>query len=228
MAAASFAALYAEHAPRVRRALVVAGAGPEAAADITQEAFARTYARWRRVRAGTNPAGYVFRIAFRELRQRGHLPEGPDGDAAAELTSSEASGPETQALAKVAAGAALRAIEAMPPRRRACALLVLAAGLTAEDAGRALGIAAVTVRVQVHRARTELVALPALAPDECLQLVGVGGAGGGDLVAASPVGGQLSAASRPAAGGAGAPTPPLGTRPPGPGNRAAEPAPPSR
>jgi len=37
----------------------------------------------------------------------------------------------------------------------------LAAGLTAEEAGQALGIA---VRVQVHRARAELLTLPALAP----------------------------------------------------------------
>ncbi len=43
------------------------------------------------------------------------------------------------ALAHVAADAALLAIGMMPPRRRACALLVLAAGLTANEAGQALG-----------------------------------------------------------------------------------------
>jgi len=48
-------------------------------------------------------------------------------------------------------------------RRRACALLVLAAGLTSEEAGDALGLAPATVRVQVHRARAELRAMPALA-----------------------------------------------------------------
>jgi len=50
----------------------------------------------------------------------------------------------------------------MPPLRRAYALLVLAAGLTAEGAGQALGIATSTVRVQVHRAPAELLALPGL------------------------------------------------------------------
>ena len=58
----------------------------------------------------------------------------------------------------------------MPPRRRACALLVLAAGLTAEEAGPALGIAASTVRVQVHRARADLLALPALAAAEVVEV----------------------------------------------------------
>ena len=166
MVADSFAVLYAEQSARVRRALVLAGADLETAADVTQEAFARTYARWRRVRTGTNPAGYVFRVAFRELRRRGRLPDEPDGDEAAGWEPSPGHGPEEQALARVAADVALLAISCMPPRRRACALLVLAAGLTAEEAGEALGIAPSTVRVQVHRARGDLIALPALASAE--------------------------------------------------------------
>ena len=170
MDAPSFAALYAEHAARVRRALVLAGADQETAADVAQEAFARTYARWRRVRTGTNPAGYVYRVAFRELRRRGHLPERPDGDEAANQVVLDQHGPEERALAAVAADAALVSIRTMPPRRRACALLVLTAGLTAEEAGQALGIAASTVRVQVHRARGELLTLPALARAEVLKV----------------------------------------------------------
>jgi RNA polymerase sigma-70 factor (ECF subfamily) len=162
--APSFASLYAEQAARVRRALILSGATAEVAEDVAQEAFARTYARWRRVSGGTNPAGYVFRVAFRELRRRGHLPDEPDGDATATATPADGHGPDEQALASVAADAARLAIGSMPPRRRACALLVLAAGLTAEEAADALGIAASTVRVHVHRARAQLVALPALAP----------------------------------------------------------------
>jgi len=149
----------------VRRALILSGADGETAADVAQEAFARTYARWRQVRVGTNPAGYVYRAAFRELRRRGHLPDRPDGDAAADGTATDGHGPEERALASVAAIAARAAIRAMPPRRRACALLVLAAGLTAEEAGQALGIAPSTVRVQVHRARACLLTLPELAGD---------------------------------------------------------------
>lgn len=172
MGSDSFAALYAEQSARVRRALVLAGADPEVAADVSQEAFARTFARWRRVRTGTNPAGYVFRVAFRELRRRGHLPADPDGDAAAETMACGGTGPEAQALAHIAADAAMVVIGDMPPRRRACALLVLAAGLTAEEAGSSLGITASTVRVQVHRARSELLALPALAVPQVAEATG--------------------------------------------------------
>lgn len=173
MAPPSFAALYAEQSARVRRALVLAGADPELAADVAQEAFARTYARWRRVSAGANPAGYVFRVAFRELRRRGHLPDDPDGDLAAESTPSHDHGPEELALTSVAADAALLSITAMPPRRRACALLVLAGGLSAVEAGAALGLAPATVRVHVHRARLDLLALPSLAPPGGAEVAGV-------------------------------------------------------
>ncbi|MEJ7765864.1 MAG: sigma factor-like helix-turn-helix DNA-binding protein, partial [Acidimicrobiales bacterium] len=106
----------------------------------------------------------------REMRRRGHLPYEPDGDAAADAAITAGAGPEEQALATVAADAALLAIAAMPARRRACALLVLAAGLTAEEAAADLGIAASTVRVQVHRARADLVSLPALAPPEVAEV----------------------------------------------------------
>lgn len=193
MTGPSFASLYAEHALRVRRALVLSGASSDVAEDVAQEAFARTYARWRRVRSGTNPAGYVFRVAFRELRRRGHLPDDPDGDAAAETQPSHGDGPEAQALAHVAAAAALAAIEAMPPRRRACALLVLAAGLTSEEAGDALGIAPSTVRVHVHRARAQLAALPALAPDTDTAPVEPAGA-----TAPQPAGSPVTPAGAPA------------------------------
>ena len=58
-----FAELFHTQYPRVVRALVLAGAAD--AEDIAQEAFARTLRHWRRVRTGANPAGYVFRVAFR-------------------------------------------------------------------------------------------------------------------------------------------------------------------
>ena len=111
---------------------------------------------------GHQPGLLCVPAAFRELRRRGHLPDRPDGDAAADSTASDGHGPEERALASVAA-AAHAAIRAMPPRRRACALLVLAAGLTAEETGQALGITPSTVRVQVHQARARLLDLPELA-----------------------------------------------------------------
>jgi RNA polymerase sigma factor (sigma-70 family) len=49
------------------RALELAGAPRPAAEDVAQEAFARMLTHWRRVRTGSNPAGYAYRTAFRLL-----------------------------------------------------------------------------------------------------------------------------------------------------------------
>ncbi|MCA1692656.1 MAG: hypothetical protein LC733_10840 [Actinobacteria bacterium] len=55
--------------------MVLTGARRDDAEDVAQEAFARTLSRWRRVRTGSNPPGYVYRVAFRLLRRAQPHPE---------------------------------------------------------------------------------------------------------------------------------------------------------
>ncbi|HWW52234.1 MAG TPA: sigma-70 family RNA polymerase sigma factor [Acidimicrobiales bacterium] len=136
------------HYPRLVRALVLAGSSGAAAEDIAQEAFARTFRHWRRVRRGTNPPGYLYRVAFRLLRRRGLLPTTALDEAALPV-----SGPEDAAVFHADLERLLRA---MPPRRRACAILCLALGLTPTDAAEALRIAPGTVRKQLELARATL------------------------------------------------------------------------
>lgn len=128
--------------------MTLAGSSTPTAEDIAQEAFARTFRHWRRVRHGTNPPGYLYRIAFRLLQRRGLLPT-----TALDETSLPVSGPEDAAVAQVDLERVLRA---MPPRRRACAILCLALGLTPTDAAEALRIAPGTVRKQLELARATL------------------------------------------------------------------------
>ena len=144
-----FVELYRAHYPRLVGALGLAGAGHAQAQDLAQEAFARTYGHWRRVRRGSNPAGYVYTIAFRLVRRRVQGWDGPldDNGAAA------ASGDEE---ARVEAMTVSAAIAAMPPRRRACATLCFSLGFTGPEAAGILGIEASTVRAQLHRARADL------------------------------------------------------------------------
>ena len=59
-----FVATYKEHYPRLVRAPEFSGANRSTAEDVTQEAFARALGHCGRVRRGTNPAGYVHRVAF--------------------------------------------------------------------------------------------------------------------------------------------------------------------
>jgi len=144
-----FAELFRVHYPRLIRALQLAGVRPSEAEDIAQESFARVLRRWRQVRSGTNPPGYLFRIAFRLVRRRGLLPTSPLDE---QLPSTS---PPTDEQAAVKADVD-RALAVMPPRRRACVVLCWMSGLTSVDAAEALGIAAGTVRKQLELARQQL------------------------------------------------------------------------
>ena len=143
-----FVDLFTAQYPKLVGVLRVAGAVDHATAeDIAQESFARTLGHWRRVRQGTNAAGYVFRVAFRLLRKRGGLPTSPLDDVDVPSTD-----PSTEDTA-VDTVLATNALAAMPPRRRACAALCFYLGFTSEEAAGILGIDAATVRTHLERAR---------------------------------------------------------------------------
>jgi len=154
-----FVDLFTAHYPKLVGVLRVAGAIDRAAAeDVAQEAFARTLGHWRRVRHGVNPAGYVYRVAFRLLGKRGRLPTSPLDDADVPVAGTST---EDTAVANVSAG---RALEAMPPRRRACAALCWYLGFTSEEAADILGIDAATVRTHLERARQAAAPAPTSTP----------------------------------------------------------------
>jgi RNA polymerase sigma factor (sigma-70 family) len=159
---------YQVHYPRLVRALTLAGAAPPVAEDLAQEAFARMLTHWRRVRRGSSPAGYAYRTGFRLLHRsrrgrRGldlaaqfpshfHPGEGiRDGNFNAAATA--VPGPEGLVTTRLAVQATLAA---MPPRRRACAVMCLVVGLSTADVAAALGIAEGTVRKQLSEARDDL------------------------------------------------------------------------
>jgi RNA polymerase sigma factor (sigma-70 family) len=114
--------------------------------DLAQEALARTLVRWRRVRRGTNPAGYVYRVAFRLLARRWRRQE-PAHLAADEW---QVPGPQGEATTRVAVESVF---DAMPPRRRLVATLCLVVGCSTAEAAKTVGIAEGTVRKHVEEAR---------------------------------------------------------------------------
>lgn len=139
--------MYEAQYGRLVRALEMGGLDRAAAEDVAQEAFARTLGHWRRVRLGTNPAGYVYRVAFR-LARRTFRREGPL-DYEPESADDVAGGVATRT-------AVVAALAAMPPRRRACAVMCLMSGLSTKEAAHSLGIAEGTVRKQLELARASL------------------------------------------------------------------------
>lgn len=146
---ADFVDLYRGHYPRLVSALRLAGAPDVQAQDLVQEAFARTFRHWRRVRSGSNPRGYVTTVAFRLFRRRHDL-----SDSAPALDTDGAL-PSHETLVVTRAGIEA-ALAAMPARRRACAALCLYLGVAVDDAAESLGITPSTVRVQLHHARQDL------------------------------------------------------------------------
>lgn len=144
-----FVACYQAHYRLVTRALRLAGADSATAEDLAQEAFARALPHWRRVRRGANPAGYIYRSAFRLLQRaerRRSRPEHLPGPI-------HAGGTEQDATTTVSVQVVLAR---MPPRRRQCAVLCLVLGFSTADAAGILGIASGTVRKHLEEARQDL------------------------------------------------------------------------
>ncbi len=148
---AAFVALYELHYPRLVRALRLSGLAPPDAEDVAQEAFARTLAHFWRVRRGTNPPGYVFRVAFRLSRAAQKDP----ARGGLETAVAPARDTGAEATTRVAVEAALAA---MPPGRRRCAVACLFAGLSPTEAAVAFRLAPGTVRKQLAAARADFAA----------------------------------------------------------------------
>lgn len=112
---------------------------------------------------GTPFAGFVHGIAVHKVTdaQRAmyrdrtspteHLPERAD----------QAAGPEEALLAGERAATARALLDRLPPAHREVLVLRVVAGLTAEQAGAALGMTAGAVRVAQHRALARLRVLSA-------------------------------------------------------------------
>jgi len=154
LATRDFVDCYQTHYLRLVRALRLSGADAATAEDVAQEAFARALVHWRRVRKGANPPGYVYTTGFRLLQraQRRH----PPGPLPPPSVSSTAAGPAPTESAAVTAVAIEATLAAMPPRRRACAVMCLVTGLPVHEAAAALGIADGTVRKHLDEARQDL------------------------------------------------------------------------
>lgn len=130
------------------RALYLLTADQGEAEELAQEAMARVFERWDRVRTMESPAGYVYRVAVNLNRQRLRhlavrarrlLSMRPDSVGPAESPSELAD-----------------AISSLPRGQRQAFMLVEWLGMSAEEAGRVMKIAAASVRSQAHRARASL------------------------------------------------------------------------
>ena len=136
-----FAASY----DRVRRTLALVCGDIAAAEDAAQEAFARAYRRWRRIRTMDRPDGWVYVVAVNVLRRRRR---GRIDALHAEPTTVPSQSED---------GIDLRsALLALPQRQREAVVLRFLGDMSVEQVADAMRCSPGTVKSTVHAALANL------------------------------------------------------------------------
>jgi len=137
-----FTEFYAASAVALRRTAYVVVRDWHVAEDLTQQAMAKLYVAWPRIREETQMA-YARRAVVNECLShlRRHRPETPT-DALPERSSSAHESPHDLGSA----------LAALPDRQRAIVALRFLDDLSVAEVGRLLGIADGTVKSQTARA----------------------------------------------------------------------------
>ena len=147
----TFELFFAATNPRLFTALWLVTGDRYEAEEIAQDAFLRVLERWDRVGRLDNPESYVFRTAMNLFRNRYRR-------AALAMRRSLSLAP--QASDELAAvenrDEVIRLLRPLPPRQRAAVVATSILDLSAEEAGRVLGMRSATVRALTSRARTRM------------------------------------------------------------------------
>jgi RNA polymerase sigma-70 factor (ECF subfamily) len=132
-----------------RRLCVVTGNSAEAE-EIMQDAFLALWERWDRVGTLQDPTGYLYRTAMNVFRKRSRR-------AALSIRRELALAPDIAAFTEIDEQQdVLAALAELTPRQRAALVLTDVMDYSSEEAGRALGVTAGTVRGLASRARETL------------------------------------------------------------------------
>ena len=148
----SFDEVYGHDRRRVLASVFALCGSAATAEEITQEAFLRAYARWDRISKHERPDLWVRRVAINlatsAYRRR----------AAERRAFDRARGGAVTGIGELSASTTdvWDAVRSLPRRQAQAVVLVYVGDLSAEEAGRVMGIAAATVRVLLHRARGRL------------------------------------------------------------------------
>jgi RNA polymerase sigma-70 factor (ECF subfamily) len=158
----AFEVFYKENFDAVLRAVYFTRPAGQDPLDISQEAFARTWAHWGRIGNSESPLLYTLTVARnlsrttlgRALKLHRILERLRKGTLAVEGQ------PELRLAVKAA-------LERLAPRQRWAIVLCDMVGLSSDEAAQIMGCSASTVRVHVSRARKQMrLALTDLAPKD--------------------------------------------------------------
>ncbi len=148
-----FEAFFEDHYAGVLRSVALAINDPGRAEDVTQEAFARAFRKWRTVSQMERPVGWVYVVALNTERSRWRRErrEQREDDETTEVTvTADPAGP-------VVATVVLRdALTRLTPRQRAAVVLRFLADLSVADIADVMGCAEGTVKATLHQALRKL------------------------------------------------------------------------
>lgn len=152
----AFGEFFTAHHRELGRLAYLLSGDPDAAEDITAEAFAQAWRRWAQVSRADSPLAYVRRIVVNLAadRIRGLTRERRGRRLLGATWSEHAGDPDVDALTDVH-----RALRRLPARKRACVVLRHYYGLSEQETARTLGISVGTVKSQTSRGVAELAAL---------------------------------------------------------------------
>jgi len=143
----TFEGFFGRNHARLLRGLYLVTGNAQEAEEIMQDAFLAVWERWDRIREMDDPTGYLFRTAMNRSRSRvrraarrtvGRVER---RDAFADVEDRDTVG---------------RALAAVSPRQRAALVLTEYLGYPSEEAGKILGIKAVTVRALASQGRAAM------------------------------------------------------------------------
>jgi len=146
-ASRSFETFYdAESQTLFQRLWLVTGDRAEAE-ELMQDAFLKVWERWERVGEMDDPVGYLYRTAMNLFRKRYRR-------AVLAIRRSIGLAPSRDDFADAEdRDTVRRVLSTLPPRQRAALVLTEMLGFSPNEAGRALGVQASTVRSLSHQGR---------------------------------------------------------------------------
>jgi RNA polymerase sigma-70 factor (ECF subfamily) len=140
---------YRREHPKLVNSLFAVTGSVDAAAEATDEAFARAAARWPRVRAMEYPSAWTYRVALNALRKSSRR-RSREIALAARVVGPDSVGPP------VPCPEVWDAIRALPPQQRHAIVLRYVADLPEQEIAAVLGVTRGTVASTLSRARSAL------------------------------------------------------------------------
>jgi RNA polymerase sigma-70 factor (ECF subfamily) len=153
--AQSIARTFSEHGPRIQRIVTAATRDPEAAADITQEAFVRLLGELAADRSPVNPGAWLYRTAMNLAISRGRRATVARRLEPRLVQLDAAPDPAAVALEHERSRTIEAALDVLAPSERV-AVLMAAGGASGVEIAHALGRSHGATRSLLFRARTQL------------------------------------------------------------------------